>query len=111
MDIRKYAERLYGRSEKPVFITRGSKGIAVCDGKGFFQIPGVSISKEIDSVGAGDTVVSSLALCMAAGVEPREAAEFANLAATATVQKLFRTGTASIEDILNVNKQINKETK
>ena len=42
--------------------------------------------------------------CLAAGVSPVEAAEFANLASAVTIQKLFTTGTASGEEILALSK-------
>jgi phosphoglycolate phosphatase-like HAD superfamily hydrolase len=68
------------------------------------QVPGIQLMKKLDPVGAGDTVTSALALCLGAGVSPAEAAELANFAAAVTVQKLFQTGTASGEEILQVGK-------
>jgi phosphoglycolate phosphatase-like HAD superfamily hydrolase len=65
-------------------------------------VPGIQLLKKLDTVGAGDTVTSALALCLGAGVRPVEAAEFANFAAAVTVQKLFQTGTASGPEILKV---------
>ncbi|MCU0645903.1 MAG: PfkB family carbohydrate kinase [bacterium] len=97
-----HAQKLFDESKKPVFITRGSKGILVVDSSGNHEIPGIEFNKPIDAVGAGDTVVSTLALCLGAGVAPAEAAEFANLAAAVTVQKLFMTGTASGKEILDL---------
>jgi phosphoglycolate phosphatase-like HAD superfamily hydrolase len=44
---------------------------------------------------------------LAAGYSPREAAEFANLVAGVTVQKLFITGTASPEEILGMAREAN----
>jgi phosphoglycolate phosphatase-like HAD superfamily hydrolase len=62
------------------------------------------LTSKLDTVGAGDTVISALALCLASGVAPEEAAWVANFAAGVTVQKLFTTGTASGEEILNISK-------
>lgn len=97
-----HAQNLFEESKKPVFITRGSKGILVVDSSGYHEIPGIEFNKPIDSVGAGDTVVSALALCLGAGLTAAQAAEFANLAAAVTVQKLFMTGTASGKEMLDL---------
>jgi len=92
--------RLFKESGKPVFITRGPSGILVYDESGPGEIPGLDLPAKLDPVGAGDTVLSALACCLASGIHPLEAAEFANYAAGVTVQKLFQTGTASPEEIL-----------
>ena len=103
-DVKKYAENLYRQFDKPVFLTRGSRGIITVDADGYHEVPGIQLLKKLDIVGAGDTVTSALALCLGAGVGPAEAAEFANFAAAVTVQKLFQTGTASGPEILEIGK-------
>ena len=105
-DVEKYAKALYRQFDKPVFLTRGQRGIVVVDSDGFHEIPGIQLLKKLDIVGAGDTVTSALALCLGAGVRPAEAAEFVNFAAAVTVQKLFQTGTASGAEILEVAKDV-----
>ena len=105
-DTKSHAQKLFAESGKPIFITRGSKGILVVDKSGFHEIPGLKLDKSIDPVGAGDTVVSALALCLGAGLAPAQAAEFANLAAAVTVQKLFMTGTASGKEMLDLCEEI-----
>jgi bifunctional ADP-heptose synthase (sugar kinase/adenylyltransferase)/phosphoglycolate phosphatase-like HAD superfamily hydrolase len=99
-DLVRYGQNLYRRFNKPVFLTRGPRGILTVDSEGVHQAPGIQLLKKLDPVGAGDTVTSALALCLGAGVPPAEAAEFANFAAAVTVQKLFQTGTASGAEIL-----------
>jgi len=101
-----HAQKLFLESDKPVFVTRGSKGILVVDNSGSHEIPGIRFNKPIDPVGAGDTVVSALALCLGAGFTPAQAGEFANLAAAVTVQKLFMTGTASGKEMLDLCQEI-----
>ena len=103
-DVKKYAGNLYQQFSKPVFLTRGSRGIITIDADGYHEVPGIQLLKKLDIVGAGDTVTSALALCLGAGFRPAEAAEFANFAAAVTVQKLFQTGTASGPEILEVGK-------
>jgi len=103
-DLIKYAQSLHRQFNRPVFLTRGPRGILTVDAEGVHQVPGIQLMKKLDPVGAGDTVTSALALCLGAGVSPAEAAELANFAAAVTVQKLFQTGTASGEEILQVGK-------
>ena len=106
-DLKKYALNLHQQFNKPVFLTRGPRGIITVDCEGVHEVPGISAGgglKKLDTVGAGDTVTSALALCLGAGSSPSEAAEFANFAAGVTVQKLFQTGTASGPEILEMGK-------
>ena len=103
-DIRQYARNLHEQFSKPVFLTRGPRGIVTVDGDGVHEIPGIQLLKKLDIVGAGDTVTSALALCLGAGVPPAEASEFANFAAAVTVQKLFQTGTATAAEIIEIGK-------
>ncbi len=103
-DIKRYAKNIYKQSKKPIFITRGSRGILSIDSEGISDIPGIQLLTKLDPVGAGDTTISALVLCLAAGIKPRDTAIFANFAAAVTVQKLFTTGTASGEEILEISK-------
>jgi len=105
-DVKKYGARVHEQSEKPVFVTCGARGIVCIDASGINEIPGIQLSKKLDTVGAGDTTIGALTLCLAAGISPAESAAFANLAAAVTVQKLFTTGTASGEEIIELNKDL-----
>ncbi len=103
-EVRTHAQNLYRQFNKPVFLTRGPRGIVTADADGLHEAPGLQLLKPLDPVGAGDTVTSALALCLGAAVRPAEAAEFANLAAAVTVQKRFQTGTATGQEILTVGR-------
>jgi len=103
-DIKKHGAKVYKQYEKPVFVTCGDRGIICIDSTGITEIPGIQLAKKLDTVGAGDTTISALTLCLAAGIPPAESATFANLAAAVTVQKLFTTGTASGEEIIELSK-------
>ncbi len=96
------AYRLHERNERPVFVTQGPAGIWVIDDQGLFEVPGIPMEGDTDPVGAGDTVVSALALLLGAGFKAREAAVVANLAAAVTVRKLFQTGTATPQEIVEM---------
>ena len=101
-----YGRELHKRSGKPVFITRGSKGIMAFDRDGWADIPGIQTDDPLDTVGAGDTTLSAIALCLGAGAGAAEAAELANTAASVTVQKLRRTGTASGDEVLQLSREV-----
>ena len=101
--LREFGLNLYKESRKPLFITRGPRGILVIDGGSIHEISGIQLNKQLDPVGAGDTIISALGLCLAAGISPEESARFANFAAAVTVQKLFQTGTASPDEIIEIS--------
>jgi len=101
-DLQRFAATLRARDGKPMFVTRGTYGMLVADESGIHEVPGIELLKKKDPVGAGDTALSALACCLAAGATPTEAATLANYAGTVTVQKLYRTGTASGPEILEV---------
>ena len=98
--LRRATRAISARTGKPVFVTRGDEGILLFDGNRFADIPALPLTGPVDTVGAGDTAVSAIAACLAAGGTPLEAGELANLAAAVTVQKLKETGAATPEEIL-----------
>ncbi|MBT3274111.1 MAG: HAD family hydrolase [Spirochaetales bacterium] len=101
-----FGQQLFDRSGRPVFITRGAKGILSFDVDGCTEIPGIQTDGELDTVGAGDTTLSMIALSLGAGASAAEAAGLANIAASVTVQKLRRTGTANGDEILNLYRDV-----
>jgi len=103
-DAKDYGMKVYDQYQKPIFVTCGSRGIITIDSTGVKKVPGVQLLKRLDTVGAGDTTISALTLCLAAGVQPHEAAAFANFAAAVTVQKLYTTGAATGDEILELSK-------
>jgi len=82
-----------GRS-KAVLITRGEEGMTLVErGRdACFHIPAFA-RQVFDVTGAGDTVIGTLAACLAAGATMREAAVLANVAASVVVGEV---GTAQI---------------
>ena len=81
-----------------VLITRGEKGMSLFEKDGSItNIP--TKAKEVYSIiGAGDIVVSTLALALASGANLKEAATLANIAAGIKVGKIG-TASVSIEEI------------
>jgi sugar/nucleoside kinase (ribokinase family)/phosphoglycolate phosphatase-like HAD superfamily hydrolase len=104
-DARKFGTNVFNQYKKPIFVTCGSRGIITIDSSGISEVPGIQLLKRLDTVGAGDTTISALTSCLAAGIPAKEAATFANYAAAVTVQKLFTTGTASGEEIIALAKE------
>lgn len=96
------SEQLYERFRKPLFITRGNKGSIVIDEKGILEIGSLMILSRTDTVGAGDSYLAGAAAALAAGYSLGTAGELGTFTAGVTVQKLFQTGTASPEEILNI---------
>ena len=96
------AKELHNRYQKPLFITRGSKGSLTIDETGISEIPGLMILSKVDTVGAGDSYLAGAASSLAAGYDMETAAQIGSFVAGVTVQKLFQTGTASPEEILGI---------
>ncbi len=79
---------------KTVLLTRGSRGMALVE-KGMqpVLIPVHGTDQVADVTGAGDTVLATFALALAAGASPLEAAHLANFAGGVVVMKM---GTATV---------------
>jgi rfaE bifunctional protein kinase chain/domain len=100
------AETLFRRWERPIFLTRGARGILVQDARGTQEVPALQILGPIDTVGAGDSAIAGIAAGLAAGADSLEAAMLGNLAAGVTVQKLFTTGTATPREIMAIAERL-----
>lgn len=85
-----------------LIVTRGEYGILYLDKEETQNVKAIPIKNEIDTVGAGDTVVAAFSASRGAGASIQESLEIANLAAAVTVQKLRQTGTATLGEILEV---------
>jgi rfaE bifunctional protein kinase chain/domain len=81
-----------------VLITQGAEGMSLFNRDGFSEhLP--AVAKEVhDVTGAGDTVVSSIALCMASQFAMFDCIKIANLAAGIVVNKMG-TSVVTIEEI------------
>jgi rfaE bifunctional protein kinase chain/domain len=101
-EVKMAAKVLFEKFKKPLFITRGARGSMIIDKNGITDIFGLLIITKIDSVGAGDSYLAGAAATLAAGHSMELAAEIGSFVAGVTVQKLFQTGTASPEEILQI---------
>ncbi|KKP36325.1 MAG: rfaE bifunctional protein [Candidatus Peregrinibacteria bacterium GW2011_GWF2_33_10] len=97
-DVEKIGKQLLESLNSNVLITKGEKGMSLFEKNGkITSIP--TFAKEVyDIVGAGDTVVASVALALVSQASFEEAAIIANHAAGITVGKVG-TSTVSTEEL------------
>ncbi|MCA9734590.1 MAG: hypothetical protein H6696_02815 [Deferribacteres bacterium] len=93
------ARELAKRWQEVFFITRGENGLFVVDNDTVTEIPAVIVQGEVDTVGAGDTMLAAIAATLAAGGSFQDAGELGALATAITVKKLHQCGTASPQEI------------
>lgn len=92
--------RLAQKVERPVFCTRGEKGILVAGPPADLRaVPAYPVTGPIDPVGAGDSTTAGLLCALAQGSPLEEAASFGNLVASITIQQIGTTGTATPEQV------------
>ena len=77
-----------------LLITLGSQGMLLLDGSHWARLPVHGTDQVADVTGAGDTVIGTFALSLAAGATPLEAACLANYAGGIVVRKM---GTATLD--------------
>ncbi len=97
--LHRAGEALFGRLGcQALLITRGENGMSLFEPGSETHIP--TVAQEVfDVSGAGDTVIGTLALALAAGAGYREAAVLANFAAGVVVGKVG-TATLAPEELL-----------
>jgi rfaE bifunctional protein kinase chain/domain len=101
-DVVQQAQSLSKRWDSPLVVTRGERGCMVISNGDGGQIFGLQLPGRTDPVGAGDTFSSALAAIISTGAKLTSAAFIANIAAAVTTQKLFQTGTATPEEIMEL---------
>jgi sugar/nucleoside kinase (ribokinase family)/phosphoglycolate phosphatase-like HAD superfamily hydrolase len=101
-EVVKQAQNLCERWKSPLVVTRGARGCLVFSDNEYRQIFGLQLAGRLDPVGAGDTFSSALAAIISNSINLTAAASVANIAAAVTAQKLFQTGTASPDEILEL---------
>jgi rfaE bifunctional protein kinase chain/domain len=101
-EARADARAISAKTGRPVFVTRGAQGMIVANAGSVQEFPGIQIIGKTDPVGAGDTVVASLAAMLGCCTDVEMAAGVANLAASITVRKLHTTGTATPAELREV---------
>lgn len=105
-DCKKNIVKLAQKIDCQILLTRGKEGIMFHDKKSIYQSNALKIDNEIDTVGAGDTVVSAFATAYKSTGNIVESLEIANLAAAVSIQKIKQTGTASEGEIVDLINKI-----
>ena len=102
-DVPSCVEELAKRAGRPVFCTRGDRGILVADPTTapprIIEGPAYPVSGPIDVVGAGDSTNAGIVCALAAGADLDQAAAFGCLVASITIQQIGTTGTATPQQI------------
>ncbi|MCR5261506.1 MAG: bifunctional hydroxymethylpyrimidine kinase/phosphomethylpyrimidine kinase [Candidatus Gastranaerophilales bacterium] len=92
-----------------MLITRGGDGMAVFSKDGTYDvIPVFNKTDVFDVTGAGDTVVASFTLGLAAGLTPKNSAIIGNLAASIVIRS-FGCATTNIKELIKTADKINFE--
>lgn len=86
-DARVAAHRLLQAGARAAVVTLGDQGALVADQEGTTHIPALRVTA-VDSTGAGDAFVGTLAYSLARGHPLREAARLASVAAALSVTRL-----------------------
>lgn len=87
-------------SSQNLVVTLSEEGMAIITPSSFKLLP-VKATEVYDVTGAGDTVIATIAYCLALGLSLDEACQIANYAA-AIVVKHVGSSTTTIEEIINV---------
>lgn len=96
--------KLSKRQNSPIVLTLGQNGALWINKEELIEIPTQPASAPLDIVGAGDAFLSAFMSAMACNAKPEEAIFIGNLAAGVTVKKINTTGSANINEILNMYK-------
>jgi len=109
LDPEALAARWSAELGRPVFVTLGEEGVLVASGEAVHRVRGVPVDPPIDETGAGDAVLTHVAMALACGASPAEAAELGNLAGGVVIKKLGTTGTATVEELARMRETVERE--
>jgi len=98
-ELRAAGSQLRATTNAPSFITRGEDGMLISDPQ-WTALPGVRLTGETDTTGAGDSATAGCVLALCAGATFAQAAVIGNLVASITVEQLGTTGTASPDELV-----------
>ena len=105
-EAREHGKSLAAQTQRPVIITLEKEGALACTATEAVHVPGITVTGEIDSVGAGDSMASATMAALCTGVTLEEAVFMGNVVASITIQKLGTTGTATPAEIRAQNRSV-----
>ena len=98
----KTAKILSKNLNQTIFITRGINGCILVNEGEIKEIPSVKTNGEIDTVGAGDSMLAGICIALVGGQDAYNSACLGTLAAAVSIQKLYQTGTVSPNELLMI---------
>ena len=96
----KTAKILSKKLNQTIFITRGKNGCIIVNEGEIKEIPSIKTNGEIDTVGAGDSMLAGICIALVSGQDAYNSACLGTLAAAVSIQKLYQTGTVSPNELL-----------
>ncbi|HEY9764770.1 MAG TPA: PfkB family carbohydrate kinase [Chroococcales cyanobacterium] len=106
--LRAGADLLVLSGAEAALITRGANGIALFErGETCSEVPAFNRSEVFDVTGAGDTVIATFTLALAAGATFLEATVLANLAASIVVRR-FGTATTTVAEMAETYRRLSE---
>ena len=96
----KTAKILSKKLNQTIFITRGINGCILVDEGEIKEIPSIKITGEIDTVGAGDSMLAGICIALVGGQDAYNSACLGTLAAAVSIKKLYQTGTVTPNELL-----------
>ncbi len=98
-DVLQAARTLFGKTGKPVYLTRGDQGMLVVSDQGESMVPAVPVEGPLDICGAGDSATAGIVLSLACGATLLQGALVGNIVASKTVVQIGTTGTTNRRSI------------
>jgi len=108
-DIEQAMQAYCGRSDLPVFISCGARGMKVYESGVIETVPPFRVKGPVDICGAGDSALTGIACALCAGASNAEAALIGNLVASVIVQQLGVTGICTREQLTERFQEYEKE--
>jgi|UPI0003A5D686 D-glycero-beta-D-manno-heptose-7-phosphate kinase len=84
---------------KNIVTTLGKKGMIVTENNSSYHIEGIKVNTP-DVIGAGDTVIATIALCLSSGMSILESSNLANIVASICVSKIG-TSVVTFDELKN----------
>ncbi|HBN09841.1 MAG TPA: D-glycero-beta-D-manno-heptose-7-phosphate kinase [Cyanobacteria bacterium UBA8530] len=106
--LRAGADLLSLSGAEAALITRGANGIALFERSETSEVPAFNRSEVFDVTGAGDTVIATFTLALAAGATFLEATVLANLAASIVVRR-FGTATTTVAEMAETYRRLSEK--
>lgn len=103
------ARQLGEKTGSTFFVTRGSRGMMVCERGEIYPVAAVPVAGPVDIVGAGDAASAGIVLGLTLGLTLRQAAVLGCCVSSVTIQQLGVTGTATVPQVTGRLKDYREE--